>query len=404
MSRKSTRTTAVAILLVLLHLAPAAWADDAGAMLAEGLVRLRLGKFRQALKVLKRAARKSSDPTTRAQIHLNMGVIYVVLRKKQKARRQFVRALKLDPSVTLKKGEVKERGIALLAEVRSSITGTLEVTADQAGARVLVGDREAGKVPYSGKLPVGRYRVQVQSPDGLFRYEAQVVVRADDVHRVQGKLQFVGSKLAVNSTPPGARVLLDGKVLGKTPLSGARVKAGAHQVKVMARGFAPGLAKINAEKGGTVALSLTLKPLGKASGPAPATRPLTRLPSPPVEKPRGKRRFPLWTVVTGAAALAVAGAGIGLGLATRSAYEEYEQTTRQSEYWDLRDRVTTLQTGANVSFIAAGALALGAGAIYLFWERNRVQAERPTSAGESPQKGPVSWRVLPAPNGLVVQF
>lgn len=401
----SGRKAAVLLFMVAVLQWPAvASADDAGAMLAEGLVRLRLGKFRQALKVLKGASRKTSDPTTKAQIHLNMGLVYVVLRKKRKARRHFITALRLDPSVTLKRGEVKEKVVTMLEKIRAKIKGTLVVKADMPGARVLVDGKEAGKAPLRALLSVGKYRVQVVSPDELFRLEAVVVVRSDDETRVQGKLEFIGCKLDVTSNPPGARVLVDGKELGLTPLSGAGIKVGEHKVRVVREGSKPHLARIIGERGGSIALSVTLKPISRTPSPVPATRPASA-PTPPAVKPTVKRRFPMWTIITAGAALAAAGAGVGLGLATKSAYEDYEQTTRQGEYWDLRDQVTSLQAGANISFAVAGALALGAAAVYLFWERHPLEAEQPVSPGVSPQKAPATtWRVLPSPGGLVVQF
>lgn len=392
----------VVVMTIALLLPAVSSADDAGAMLAEGMVRLRLGKFRQALRVLKRALRKASDPTTKAQIHLNLGVVYVVLRKKRLARRQFAKALRLDPSADLKKGEVKRKVLTLLGEVRARIKGTLEVKADLSGAQVLVAGKAAGKAPLRLKLPVGMYKVQVVSPDGLSRFEAEVVVRSEDTTQVQGKLEFVGCKLNVTSKPGGAQVLVDGKEAGLTPLSGVRLKVGEHEVQVVKEGSTPHVARIKGEQGGTVALSVTLKPITKPPAPGPATQPA---PPPPVTKPAGKRRFPLWTIITGSAALAAAGAGVGLGLATRSTYEEYEQTTRHDDYWDLRDQVTSLQTGANISFAVAGALALGAAAIYLFWERHPVPVEQPAPGDQGPQSAPANTvRVFPSPGGLTVQF
>ena len=342
MSNRAIKAALVAALVAMLLVPAAASAQDAGALLAEGLVRLRLGKFRQALKVLKRARSKTSDPTTKAQIHLNMGVVYMVLRKRRKARRQFATAMHLE-------------------------------------------------------LPVGKYAVQVVSPDGLYRLEAEVVVRSDEVSQVKGSLQLVGFKLEVTSRPGKARVQLDGKKVGVTPLS-TRVAAGEHLIRITKRGFTPHESRIKGMKGGTVAVSVTLKP----PVPKPTTQPATA-PAPPPPPPEPKRRFPMWSVITAGAALAAAGAGIGLGLATRSTYEDYEQATRQSEYWDLRDQVTTLQTAANASFIAAGTLALGAAAV---WERHRVVTEAPAPAeGKSPREAPAaSWRVMPSPGGLTVQF
>jgi len=118
----------------------------------------------------------------------------------------------------------------------------------------------------------------------------------------------------------------------------------------------------------------------------------------------GKRRFPLVTVILAAAAVGAAGAGVGMGVVSDSAFEDYQATKSQDEYWDLRDKVSAMETGANVSFIAAGVLAVGAAAVYFLWERH--PASEKSAAGDAiPAKDPAAtWRVLPTPNGLIVQF
>jgi len=394
------------LLVAVLHLPTEVRADEAEALLEEGLVRLRVGKFKKSLKVLKRALRKAKDPKIKAKVRLNLGVVYAVLRKKRKARKAFTAALKLDASLVLKKGEVKDKAIAMFEAVRARMKGTLMVKADVAGAAVLVDGKEAGKVPLSAKVVVGRHKVEVVSADGLSRLEAEVVIAVGGVQKVEGKLEFVGCKLNVASQPAGAKVLVDGKEIGATPLQGARIKAGDHEIKVVKDGFVAHVAKVKGVKGGSIPLAVSLRAVGAAPAPEPAPSPApatqaTPEPTPAVE---GKRRFPLVTVILAAAAVGAAGAGVGMGVVSDSAFEDYQATKSQDEYWDLRDKVSAMETGANVSFIAAGVLAVGAAAVYFLWERH--PASEKSAAGDAiPAKDPAAtWRVLPTPNGLIVQF
>ncbi len=406
MNWTGAKVAAVVMMAALLCLPGVARADEAEELLAEGLVRLRMGKFKKSLKVLKRARRKAREPVIKAKVLLNLGVVYAVLRKKRKARKSFTRALKLNPVLTLKKGEVKDKAITLFEEVRAGIKGKLVVKAQPAGSAVLLDGKELGKTPLTLEVAVGAYKLEVRSVDGMSSLTADVVIHADQETDIKGKLEFVGCKLTVASQPEGARVLVNGKELGVTPLKDASIPAGEHEIRVEKDGFEPHVAKLSAKKGGSVPLALTLKSL---TAPAP-----TPTPAPPKTDPAqdptpapeaSKRRFPLWTVVLGGAALGALGAGIGMGLVSDSAFEDYQTTTSQSEYRDLRDKVSAMETGANVSFIAAGVLAVGAAAVYLFWERKaRTEGSaQPADAPANPAAS-ASWRVLPTGNGLLVQF
>ena len=393
MNWKGAKGAATAMLVAVLCLPGAARADEAEALLEEGLVRLRVGKFKKSLKVLKRALRKAKVPGIKARVQLNLGVVYAVLRKKRRARKVFTAALKLDPTVTLKKGEVKDKALSLFEEIRSKIKGTLTVKADVAGATVLVDGKRVGTVQVMAKVVVGRHKVEVVSSDGMSRFEVEVVIGAGQQREVMAKLEFVGCKLTVASQPEGAKVLVDGKEVGITPLQGANVTAGDHEIRVVKDGYEPHVAKVKGVKGGSIPLALTLKSLSTTTpAPAPATQATTPAPSPaPVVDDGGKRRFPLWTVVLGAAALGAAGAGIGMGVVSDSAFEDYQETGSQQDYWDLRDKVSAMETGANVSFIAAGVLAAGAAAVYLLWERHPSREQAPATENVPDTAPAATW-------------
>lgn len=120
----------------------------------------------------------------------------------------------------------------------------------------------------------------------------------------------------------------------------------------------------------------------------------------PGEYPLGVKSFPLWTVVTGSAAIACLGLGLGMGAASSGAYEEYETTDDQDRYKELRDSIETYDTMMAVSFATAGDLAITSAVIYLAVERK--PATQPTAKAES------SARVTPllglGAAGLRVEF
>ncbi len=139
--------------------------------------------------------------------------------------------------------------------------GHLLVRSTPAGARVTVDGKEAGKTPAVVRdLPVGAHRVEV-SRDGYAPVERRVTITQARPsvsltlpltrERVDARAapptapepstpgtmgRFVGTPY-VDSRPSGAKVFLDGKLIGTTPLSIASIAAGEHAVRLEYDGY-----------------------------------------------------------------------------------------------------------------------------------------------------------------------
>ena len=384
-------TWVVAVLMGVLLLAPAKASADPEKLLQESQVRLRLGEFRPALRLLRRARRQArKNPGLLARVHLQTGVVQGVLRKKKKARRSFRKALRLDPTLVVERGDAKQAVRELFFEVRAGIKGTLEVTADRAGAKVTVDGKVLGQAPYKGEVVVGRHQVVVATADRLFRHQVQVVVHEGKHLVVPARLAFVGAKLSVITLPTGAAVSLGGRKLGAAPLRQVPMAAGEHQLRIELAGHRAHVQKVTVKVGDTPSLAVTLTPLlSKPAEPVAATRPS---PSAPVVQPVVPRRrpFPVWTVVTGGAAVALAGVGIGMGLQSSSAHDEYQSTRSQQRYFELQDDIRTYDTVMAVSYATAGALAITSVCLHLLLERPRPTEQQ---ARVTPFAGPTTTGV-----------
>ena len=375
----STRYGWVMVCLGLTLCAPAAARADAEKLLQESMIRYRLGEFRPALKLARRARRAArKKPKILARVYMQVGVLHAVLRKKRKAHKAFRKALVLDPTSELGAGDTKAAVRRLFKKAHAGVRGSLLVTSDRPGALVRLNGKEAGKAPHSGKLPVGRYRITVATADGLYRYQQAIVVHHKQQTEVVGKLAFVGARLNVISLPPGATVKVDGKVVGKTPLAGWALAAGKHELRVEMAGRMPFVQQLNLKPGDRPSMAATLtevwkKPPAPPPEPTPAkvpaSSPAPPAPVEPTEAPPTKGIFPLWTAVCGGAALALVGVGIGMGAASSSAFEEYKTTDDIGRYFDLQDQIKTYDTVMAVSYAAAGALAITAAVLYLTVER-----------------------------------
>ena len=131
----------------------------------------------------------------------------------------------------------------------SSGPGRLQIRSTPAGAHVSVDGREAGVTPATVRdLAFGSHRVRV-ARDGYTTEERRIVIsRGLPSQSVlvplarEGAAPTAGARAAVSglnvdSRPTGARVFLDGKLIGTTPLSVNAVAAGDHAIRLELDGY-----------------------------------------------------------------------------------------------------------------------------------------------------------------------
>ncbi len=127
-------------------------------------------------------------------------------------------------------------GSATLSLTLAPRTGRLEVVAQPASASITV-TRDATDAAVSpGELPVGTYRVRVAA-DGYVAGAETARVREGETARVEVSLEAEPrpmGRLLVDG-PPGARVVVDGRDVGLTPL-GVALPVGEHEVTVRGHG------------------------------------------------------------------------------------------------------------------------------------------------------------------------
>jgi len=135
-------------------------------------------------------------------------------------------------AVTVAPGETKKLGVQLV-----SAYGTLKVITEPPGAKVLLNNQPAGVTPYeNAKLEPGTYSVQVDLAD----YESQlrsVTVLKNETKEISSKMLFLYGVLKVASKPAGAKVFLNEKEAGITPLSSSRAQLGNSMLRVSLYGY-----------------------------------------------------------------------------------------------------------------------------------------------------------------------
>ena len=141
------------------------------------------------------------------------------------------------------------------------VTGTLSVNSNPSGAEVLVEGRLVGSTPLSLVLRPGRVDLELRLGGyQTFRTSAQIrpgqttVVNASLVPVVQNGL------LQINSNPQGAQVLLDGRVVGNTPLN-LTVGPGRYDLELRLAGYQSFRVSLGVGSGQTVPVNAILQAL-----------------------------------------------------------------------------------------------------------------------------------------------
>jgi len=140
-------------------------------------------------------------------------------------------------------------------------TGTLSVNSSPSGAQVLVEGRVVGSAPLSLVLRPGRVEVELRLGGyQTFRTSAQIrpgettVVNANLVPLVQNGL------LQISSNPPGAQVVLNGRVVGNTPLN-LTVQPGRYDLELRLGGYQSFRASVTVGNGQTIPVNAILQAL-----------------------------------------------------------------------------------------------------------------------------------------------
>jgi hypothetical protein len=144
----------------------------------------------------------------------------------------------------------------------------MDLKSDPDGAVVTVNGENRGKTPLRiGSLPSGTYTVAFSLP-GYRTSSAQVTVQGGAVSEVRATLGPETGSFYVNSTPSGARVLLDGAAAGYTPLILENITAGSHTLTLEKDGYAAATRQVTPASGLRVPVDVSLVPLPATTVPA----------------------------------------------------------------------------------------------------------------------------------------
>jgi len=145
---------------------------------------------------------------------------------------------------------------------RRRISGTLVIESTTRGAKVYIDGDEVGTIPLERpiRLMPGQHTIKVTKP-GHTQYMETIRVRRGRRVRLEVDLLPIAGVTTLLTSPQGARVYLDGKFVGKTPLRELEIKAGKHKVRIAHIGFYDAFRKFQIIAGKQRKIIVQLKPL-----------------------------------------------------------------------------------------------------------------------------------------------
>lgn|GEM_PF-1264115 len=134
--------------------------------------------------------------------------------------------------VFIRDGEVTTKSVSL-----RPLFGTLKVGSDPPGARVLLAGEEKGVTPLEIEVDAGRYVLELHK-ELYMDWSEEVRIKEGETTSIFRKLLSNLGTLVVRITPKGAKVMVDGKKMGKTPMT-LKLLSGEHKVEVSKEGYVP---------------------------------------------------------------------------------------------------------------------------------------------------------------------
>jgi len=333
--------------------------DRAGALVERGLVFARKGEFRKAAALFEEAVKLNPDPT----------ILHSLARAREEmgehalAFETFRQALELDPQYIYAQ-DARDR-IAFLERLLKSTHALLRVSSTPGAADVRITTSEGAEksqliTPFSYWAPAGSVTIE-GTKDGFVDTSKTLIVAAGAETAVELVLRPVARKgfLVISVSKGGARVEINGKIVGTTPLAPMAIEAGPLTIRVEADGEGTVTREVLvvADKESQVVIDFNDPDAGA----------------------RARSTGPWGPVLLGSGAMALVG-GLVMHLSAvslaedaraKSAYaeslDEQEKTAferAKAEYIELRDDAHANETVAYIGYGVSAAL-IGAGAFML---------------------------------------
>ncbi len=225
---------------------------------AAGIQLFHQGEFEECVRVLSDVAPSAPDALDRAQAFLFVGLAQAVLGAWEPARASFAAALREDPEIAPDRLRISPAIASAFDEVRATVLTALVVRA-KALSSVYLDGKHLGTTPYRGAVPVGRHALQVLSDDRRLEFvKEELVLRATETATVDAILSPRKGQIDLSTRPSGADVLIEDRVVARTPAIGLSVPSGLVRVQVRLSGYQDAEVALEVPPGGAIKSEVVL--------------------------------------------------------------------------------------------------------------------------------------------------
>jgi hypothetical protein len=143
------------------------------------------------------------------------------------------------------------------AAVAPAVDGTLAIES-KPQARVYIDDAPRGMTPVRLDLPAGPHRIRLEADGKARTLTVGVVAGAEVTHSVDLSRSVQTGSLFVRSDPAGAKVTVDNKPAGITPVTVLDLSPGTHSVQLVGTDGSSAKQSVQVSEGVTATLRLSL--------------------------------------------------------------------------------------------------------------------------------------------------
>ncbi len=263
------QTMGVAILLAL-----CAWAGEASAQTARGVIREKLsgeaqlswdgaielyeaGDYEGALVQFKRAYELSRQPQVLFDVGLSL--------KNMARYAQAIATWETELGFREKLPKVDVQALEAAIETLRPFVSTLQLSVNEVGAVISVDGEEVGRSPLVAPVPinVGKRVIRVSKAPDFLTSERTIEITKGQTAQLSVTLEPAVKTAAISvsaSGAQGATLFLDGRELGPSPYKGP-VPTGSHTFVARAPGYREALETIDVVQGEPLNITLSLVPV-----------------------------------------------------------------------------------------------------------------------------------------------
>jgi TolB-like protein len=166
--------------------------------------------------------------------------------------------------ITIEDGKPLELSVSLIADF-----GRLSVQGFPEGARILVDGEFKGKVPsIIEPISVGSHNIKIEAGKHYKTHDQTIFIGLNDMAGIQVNLKELSGSLIASSNPPGASIIVDGKMTRKedggiavTPYTVPKLWTGEHEVTIQLDGFAESTQTVQIQEDRREVLQVNLEKL-----------------------------------------------------------------------------------------------------------------------------------------------